>query len=132
MLVADIKLPDKKEYSLAEACLLARNIFEAYAAIHREKGTAEGNAKARFNEDLAKRMNSALTNNPIVPPDFWAAIDEDKGDENYGMHSIEYALSTNDANEGQFARDMVNQHINDIISHHGKVLHLHPLYRRKQ
>jgi hypothetical protein len=131
--VPDIKLPDKKEYSLTEACTLARNMFEAYAALHREKGTADGNAKARLNEDLAKRMNSALTNNPVVPPDFWAAIDEDKGDENYGMHSIEYALSTNDANGGELARDMVNQHINDMASEpEGKVLHLHPLYRRKQ
>lgn len=128
----DIKLPDKKEYSLAEACLLARNMFEAYAAIHRDRGTPESLAKARLNEDLAKRMNSALVNNPIVPPDFWAAIDEDDENLNHGMHSIEYALSTDDANEGNLARDMVNQHINDIIGEHGKTLHLHPLYRRKQ
>jgi hypothetical protein len=131
--VTDIKLPDKKSYSLVEACTLARNIFEAYAAIHRDKGTPEANAKARFNEDLAKRMNSALSNNPITPPDFWAAVDEDNRDENYGMQSIDYALSTNDNNDGELSRDMVNQYINDMACEpNGKILHLHPLYRRKQ
>jgi hypothetical protein len=47
--MTEIKLPDKTTYSPTEALQLARNIFEAYAAIHREKGKAEGNAKARFN-----------------------------------------------------------------------------------
>jgi hypothetical protein len=78
-------------------------------------------------------MNSALNNNPVVPPDFWAAVDEDSGYENYGMHSIGYALGADDNNDGELARDMVNQHINDMACEpDAKVLHLIPLYRRKQ
>jgi hypothetical protein len=53
-----------KAGDLREAVLLARNIFEGYAALHREKGTQEGDAKAAFNTDLAARMNIALSAAP--------------------------------------------------------------------
>lgn len=45
---------------LREAVILARDTFERYAALHREKGTADGNAKALSNLELAKKVNSAL------------------------------------------------------------------------
>lgn len=52
-------------YHLIDAVTMARNTFEAYAAIHREKHTPDGDAKAALNDDLAKRMNAALAGKPI-------------------------------------------------------------------
>lgn len=46
--------------ALRAAVLLARNTFEGYAAIHREKQTPDGYSKATFNSELAARMNCAL------------------------------------------------------------------------
>lgn len=45
---------------LVDAVTLARNTFEGYAALHREKGTPDGDAKARFNAELAARMHAAI------------------------------------------------------------------------
>lgn len=53
---------------MREALLLARNTFEGYAALHREKGTADGAAKAALNIDLATRMNAALAH-PVAAQD---------------------------------------------------------------
>ena len=45
---------------LRDAVILARNTFEGYAALHREKGTPDGDAKAALNNELATHMNVAL------------------------------------------------------------------------
>lgn len=50
---------------LDEAIKLARNTFEGYAAIHREKVTPDGDVKAQYNQDLANRMTCALQGRPI-------------------------------------------------------------------
>jgi len=52
-------------HHLIDAVTMARNTFEAYAALHREKHTPDGDAKAALNDDLAKRMNAALAGKPI-------------------------------------------------------------------
>lgn len=53
--------------SLIEALTLARNTFEAYASLHRDKGTVEGKAKATLNQELAIRMDFVLRQNPNKP-----------------------------------------------------------------
>lgn len=54
-----------------------------------------------------------------VVPEYWAAVDESEGE-------VEFAISTDDGNGGQFARDKVNEWINDRILE--RKLRLKPLY----
>lgn len=59
---------DEENERLRDAVLMARNVFEGYAALHREKGTDDGNAKGALNQDLAARMTAALQPNALVQP----------------------------------------------------------------
>lgn len=54
------EIVDGRVGPLVESTTLARNTFEGYAALHREKGTEEGDAKAALNQELAMRMNMGL------------------------------------------------------------------------
>lgn len=51
---------------LEAAVLKAAQTFEAYAAIHAEKGSVLGAKKAAFNQHLADEMRACLT--PASPP----------------------------------------------------------------
>ena len=52
-----------------EALGKARDMFKLYAELHRAKGTADSDAKAKVNEDMVATINEALSVQPAEPVD---------------------------------------------------------------
>lgn len=67
-LLAEMSAAADALQSLVDAVKLARNTFEGYAALHREKGTEDGYSKAALNQELAARMAAALVAAPKPEP----------------------------------------------------------------
>lgn len=63
--------PPDQAKAMHEALTLAAQTFRRYETLHRDKGTEDGEAKARANADLAAKMEAAFADYQEVPDEMY-------------------------------------------------------------